>query len=812
VLQAAIAWEQAGVSVMPVKANGSKAPALRKWEHLQERRLTPKELRRMFENGEGVGMIGGAVSGNLEGFDFDTREIYGLYIQRGCDWGYSDLMGHMQTGYVEQSPKGFHWIYRVSGLPKPPKSQKLALRTLTPEEAAAAATEAAAKNIKPVDRKTLIETKAEGGYLIIAPSSAAVGTTGEPYTCLNGSPKTILTICSGEQSVLHMLARSFDEFPELAKEEKQHGPTDTSGTRPGDIFARHTDWAEILQPHGWALVYEKDGAQYWRRPGKDIGVSASTNHADSDYLYIFSTSTDFEANRGYGKFAAYTLLNHGGDHQAAAAALAQAQGGNTLHGIVTNMAAPNGVASHTLSLNGSSVVHVLPDGVTDDDVENWADYADEQPLDSEEAPTFPCPDALWHGPFARMADALGERSWEVWGSLYSAFGAFAGHHLHLKYEISYLFGPSFLLIVGQTGRGKSLVRHLTEASLPPWFRDGANPGFRIVGSPASGPALGPLVASYERDSKKGGKIKQETIKATPCMSLITEFSQTLKSAHITGSTICETFNDLFDGLGFTSHHSDNPKAGAGTLSVPNAEYSLVATSTQDAIVPHLLGHVAEVGTANRLLILPLTERPFTFRKTERLVDYEAVKELGRELYAEMPYPLGGTLGANFWDVLTPDAYARLVEMEAFFQDIAASPNLVTQRLHLHCAKIAALSAFMDRREVIDVQDVEMAAAVVTASHDFIDTFGAVDPLSDPNTPPIARYQLKQVKTITERLGRIDRPMDTKGIFQGVRKSMPRMRDVRTILGELVDNGQVMAIKREKGGALFWLTERALPGH
>jgi AAA domain len=62
----------------------------------------------------------------------------------------------------------------------------------------------------------------------------------------------------------------------------------------------------------------------WRRPGKtDPGISATTGQATdgTDRLYVFSTSTEFEAERPYTKFAAYALLNHGGSYSDAARAL-----------------------------------------------------------------------------------------------------------------------------------------------------------------------------------------------------------------------------------------------------------------------------------------------------------------------------------------------------------------------------------------------------------------------------------------------------------------------------------------------------------
>lgn len=52
-----------------------------------------------------------------------------------------------------------------------------------------------------------------------------------------------------------------------------------------------------------------------------MGISATTNHADSDLLNVFSTSTEFEPEQSYSKFAAYAILNHGGDFSAAGKAL-----------------------------------------------------------------------------------------------------------------------------------------------------------------------------------------------------------------------------------------------------------------------------------------------------------------------------------------------------------------------------------------------------------------------------------------------------------------------------------------------------------
>jgi putative DNA primase/helicase len=104
-----------------------------------------------------------------------------------------------------------------------------------------------------------------------------------------------------------------------------------NGQRPGDDFERRASWAEILEPHGWVMVGRRGEVEDWRRPGKDSGVSATVNYAASGLLYVFSTNADpFEDGRGYSKFTAFALLNHGGDYGKAAKALQQAGYGRQL--------------------------------------------------------------------------------------------------------------------------------------------------------------------------------------------------------------------------------------------------------------------------------------------------------------------------------------------------------------------------------------------------------------------------------------------------------------------------------------------------
>lgn len=94
---------------------------------------------------------------------------------------------------------------------------------------------------------------------------------------------------------------------------------------PGTDYNNRATWAEVLTPHGWREHYRADHGTHWTRPGKDTDTSATTNMLHTDRLHVFSTNAaPFAAGESYHKFAAFTLLNHGGDFAAATRALAAA--------------------------------------------------------------------------------------------------------------------------------------------------------------------------------------------------------------------------------------------------------------------------------------------------------------------------------------------------------------------------------------------------------------------------------------------------------------------------------------------------------
>lgn len=310
----------AGLAVMPPREDGSKQPAITSWAEFYPDAGTGVAARvavnaRMVERWyaagrSGVGAFMGSISGNTELLEFDDYATFEAFIEAAGACGLGDLVQRIRDGYEETTPGGgIHWLTRCAEIAG---NTKLARRPKRPDE-----------QKHPNDRtKVLIETRGERGYAILAPTNGRVHPSGGEYRLLSGGVESIATITPEERSDLWALARTFDQLREPDRHEMRTGEhVRAANSRPGDDYITRTVWPDVLEPHGWMLVFERNGVGHWRRPGKDRGISATTNHADSDLLYVFSTSTEFESERAYNRFSAYAILNHGGDFQAAAKAL-----------------------------------------------------------------------------------------------------------------------------------------------------------------------------------------------------------------------------------------------------------------------------------------------------------------------------------------------------------------------------------------------------------------------------------------------------------------------------------------------------------
>lgn len=310
---AALAWYDAGACVLPVATDGSKQPTV-KWKQYQQERPSREQVATWTRDAPGMGMLCGHVSGNVEMFELEAAAVdEGMHLELRRmfeEAGYTKLWTKLQT-YVERSPAGgIHWIFAVEG-GRVAGNTKLATRPdPQPDD--------------PHFVRTLIETRGEGGFTILAPSGGPVHPSGGSWTILSGRPGQVPMLTADEVETLHRLARSFSEMPELPEPVRPAVPLERrpGELTPGDDYNQRTDWADLLEPAGWKHVATRGGVRHWRRPGKNSGISATTGYGDGyDLLYVFSSSTTFQSERSYDKLGAYAVLHHGGSIPTAASAL-----------------------------------------------------------------------------------------------------------------------------------------------------------------------------------------------------------------------------------------------------------------------------------------------------------------------------------------------------------------------------------------------------------------------------------------------------------------------------------------------------------
>lgn len=155
-LQTARRYVSLGFSVVPVKL-GTKKPDLPEWTTYQQRLPTDAELVVWFSDDArvGIGIVCGKVSGNLEVIDFDNIDAY-------ISWGQA-------VEAVDPAP-----LSRLPRVKTPGGGRHVYVRRAVPPRGNR-------KLAQDEDRKVLVETRGEGGFVVAPGSPAACHPSGRLY-------------------------------------------------------------------------------------------------------------------------------------------------------------------------------------------------------------------------------------------------------------------------------------------------------------------------------------------------------------------------------------------------------------------------------------------------------------------------------------------------------------------------------------------------------------------------------------------------------------------------------------------------------
>jgi hypothetical protein len=315
---AAREWYDAGYCVVPSHEDGGKRP-YGPWRDYQTKRLNWTDLERLLASGRytGIGVLTGSASGNVEMLEIEgpiqaavERLARIMHTADKYDEiGTRDLLLRVSRGCVEQSAGGgLHIFVRITDGPALGNT-KLAFSG------------------QGDARKVVSETRGEGGFVVVAPTSARKGhAEGTAYLFVNdGHPSKTVEISSEERDLLHLtFMQALDEAvdsEDLQQEAPEASRVTYQGLSPFDAYRQRVTWASILTPHGWVYSHHSEGRDHWTRPGKNAADGTSATTIEDGPFYCFSTSTEFPAEQGLSKGQVYAHLNHGGDYSAASKAL-----------------------------------------------------------------------------------------------------------------------------------------------------------------------------------------------------------------------------------------------------------------------------------------------------------------------------------------------------------------------------------------------------------------------------------------------------------------------------------------------------------
>ncbi|MFO7802065.1 MAG: DUF3987 domain-containing protein [Desulfovermiculus sp.] len=313
---------KAGCLCLPASSNTKYCYGL-KWSEYKKP-LSLEQFNALSNGFDGICIITGQRSGNLEVLDFDKKidpHIFNELLIEYKDLVESEAPGLFEKLVIEKTQSGGRHIFFKCPGEKISGNTKLSFDKVEVDGPGQhehfGDTYTARQNHegKWCIYPCVVETRGEGGLIVCYPTPG--------YELTQGKIDQVPDISAHERDILIRCAQAFNQYIEPERMVTGGQKLDSEELRPGDDFTQREDIIPTLKKHGWLVVSTVGNYTRIRRPGKADGWSASL--IDGKILYVFSTNTEFEPERGYTIFAVYAILEHGGDFRAAAKDLA-AQG------------------------------------------------------------------------------------------------------------------------------------------------------------------------------------------------------------------------------------------------------------------------------------------------------------------------------------------------------------------------------------------------------------------------------------------------------------------------------------------------------